>query len=235
MTEAIRFTLDGHELSATAGQTILDAAAQSGHYIPNLCACDGLVPHGSCRVCTVMVNGRPQAACTQPVAPGMVVESETPELWDLRRALVEMLFVEGNHICPCCEQSGKCELQAMAYRLGILVPRFPFLFPLRPVDASHPDVYVDNNRCILCARCIRASRDVDGKQVFDFAGRGIHERLVVDSATGLGGTRAEATDRAFAVCPVGALLKKRTGFTVPIGQRLYDHQPIGSEIEQPAK
>jgi [NiFe] hydrogenase diaphorase moiety small subunit len=235
MTETIRFTLDGRELSAKAGQTILQAAAENGHYIPHLCAHRELVPWGACRVCTVMVNGRPQAACTQPVAPGMVVDSETPELLDLRRALVEMLFVEGNHVCPCCEQSGNCELQAMAYRLGILVPRFPFLFPLRPVDASHPDVYVDRNRCILCARCVRASRDLDGKQVFDFAERGIKKRLVVDSGAGLGGTKAAVADRAFDLCPVGSLLRKRTGFTVPVGQRPYDQQPIGSAVEQPAK
>jgi [NiFe] hydrogenase diaphorase moiety small subunit len=235
MTGTVQFTLDGRELDATPGQTILEAAGAHGQYIPHLCAHRELLPYGACRVCTVLVNGRPQAACTQPVAPGMVVESETPELLNLRRALVEMLFVEGNHVCPCCEQSGKCELQAMAYRLGVLVPRYPFLFPLRQVDASHPDVFVDRNRCILCARCVRASRDLDGRQVFDFAGRGIKKRLVVDSGTGLGGTRDEVADRAFDVCPVGSLLRKRTGFTVPVGQRPFDHQPIGSAIEQPAK
>jgi [NiFe] hydrogenase diaphorase moiety small subunit len=235
MTETIQFTLDGRELSAQPGMTILAAAALNGHYIPHLCAHKELEPFGSCRVCTVTVNGRPQAACVQPVANGMVVDSETPELLDLRRAIVEMLFVEGNHICPCCEQSGKCELQAMAYRLGILAPRYPFLFPIRPVDASHPDVYVDRNRCILCARCVRASRDLDGKQVFDFAGRGTKKHLIVDSAVGLGGTRADVSDRAFDLCPVGSLLRKRTGFSVPVGQRPFDHQPIGSAIEQPAK
>jgi [NiFe] hydrogenase diaphorase moiety small subunit len=232
MTEPIPFTLDDRELTAEPGQTILEAAALHGVYIPHLCAQRELVPHGSCRVCTVKVNGRHQPACVQPVAPGMVVESDTPELLDIRRAMLEMLYVEGNHICPSCERSGSCELQALHYRLGILAPRFPFMFPLRPVDATHPDIYLDRNRCILCARCVRASRDLDHKLAFGFAQRGPKKHLVVDAAAGLGATSAAATDQAIAVCPVGSLLRKRVGFAVPVGQRLYDRGPIGSEIEQ---
>jgi [NiFe] hydrogenase diaphorase moiety small subunit len=230
MAEPIQITIDGREVTAQPGQTILTAAALAGIYIPHLCAHRELVPHGSCRVCTVKVNGRPQAACALPASPGMVVENETAELLDLRKALVEMLFVEGNHICPACEKSGNCELQAVAYQLGILAPRYPFLFPKdRALDATHPDVFVDRNRCILCARCVRSSRDLDGKQVFDFAGRGSHKHVVVDAAAGLGGTRAAVADRAFDLCPVGALLRKRVGFTTPVGQRTYDTKSIGSQ------
>jgi [NiFe] hydrogenase diaphorase moiety small subunit len=232
MTQRVALSIDGREISAEPGQTILQAATASGIYIPQLCAHRELVPLGACRVCVVRVNGRTEAACVQPVAPGMMVESDTPELLDLRRAVVEMLFVERNHICPSCEQSGKCELQAVAYRLGILVPRYPFLFPRLPVDATHPDIYVDHNRCILCGRCVVASRDLDRKGVFDFVGRSIHKLLAFDAATGLGATRAEVQDRAFDVCPVGALLRKRTGFRVPIGQRPYDRCPIGSDVER---
>jgi len=230
MAEPIQITIDGRAVGAEPGQTILTAAALAGIYIPHLCAHRELVPHGSCRICTVKVNGRPQAACALPVAPGMVVENETAELLDLRRALVEMLFVEGNHVCPTCEKSGNCELQAVAYQLGILVPRYPFMFPKdREIDATHPDILLERNRCILCARCVRASRDLDGKQVFDFAGRGIHKHLIVDAAAGLGGTKAAATDRPLDVCPVGTLLRKRVGFTTPVGQRLYDTKSIGSQ------
>jgi [NiFe] hydrogenase diaphorase moiety small subunit len=230
MAQPIQLTIDGHEVAAQPGQTILTAAALHGIYIPHLCGHPELTPHGSCRVCTVKVNGRPQAACALPVAPGMVVENDTPELLELRRALVEMLFVEGNHICPSCEKSGNCELQAVAYQLGILVPRFPFMFPKnREIDASHPDILVERNRCILCARCVRASRDLDGKQVFDFAGRGIGKRIVVDASAGLGATRAAATDRALDLCPVGTLLRKRVGFTTPVGRRAYDQKSIGSQ------
>jgi [NiFe] hydrogenase diaphorase moiety small subunit len=121
------------------------------------------------------------AACTQPASPGLTVENETPHVTKLRRDLVEMLFHEGNHLCPICEASGNCELQAMAYRLDMTEPtRFPYLEPCRAVDASHPDIALDTNRCISCGRCIRASQDVDGKGIFGYVGRGIHRRVAVN-------------------------------------------------------
>jgi [NiFe] hydrogenase diaphorase moiety small subunit len=227
----LNFTIDGKAVPAVPGQTILQAAALAGIYIPHLCAMKGLSPWGSCRVCTVLVNGKPQAACTMPVAEGMVVENDTADLKDLRSNLVEMLFVEGNHYCMFCEKSGNCELQAMGYRLGMLVPRHPYMFPVRPVDASHPDVMLDHNRCILCARCIRASQEQDGKHVFDFVGRGAHKHIGVNAASGAGGTNLAVTDKAAEACPVGCIVKKRVGFAVPVGQRLYDSKPIGSHIE----
>ena len=127
------------------------------------------------------VNGRPQSACTQPIAPGMIVENDTEELQALRRNLIDMLFVEGNHFCMLCEKSGNCELQALAYRLGITAPSYPFMFPKRELDASHPEIFVDRNRCILCARCVRASRELDEKEVFGFFGRGPDKRIAVNA------------------------------------------------------
>lgn len=232
MPEKITFSIDGRTIEAQAGQTILEAADEAGIYIPRLCHMKGLVPHGSCRVCTVMVNGRPQAACTQPVAPNMMVDNNTEKLLAWRRSIVDMLFVEGNHFCMFCEKSGNCELQAMAYRLGITAPPYPYLFPKRDVDASHPDILIDRDRCILCGRCVAASRDLDGKAVFEFSGRSIDKRLEVNAAARLKDTNIDISDRAVEVCPVGAILKKRIGYAVPIGERLYDKEPIGTEIER---
>ncbi|MBN2582403.1 MAG: (2Fe-2S)-binding protein [Planctomycetes bacterium] len=234
MSETITFTIDGKEVSAQPGQTIMQAADAAGIYIPRLCAFEGLVPHGSCRVCTVMVNGRPQAACTQPVADGIVVENDTDKIRTIRRDIIEMLFVEGNHYCMFCEKSGNCELQALAYRFGIAAPKYPYLFPKREVDATHPDVFIDRNRCVLCGRCVRASRDLDGKCVFEFVGRGPEKRVAVNAQANLADTDLKTTDKAVEVCPVGAILKKRVGYAVPVGQRRYDHKPIGSDIEQAA-
>ena len=231
MNEPIRFSIDGVEIEAHRGQTIIEAADEAGVYIPRLCYLKGLVSHGSCRVCTVMVNGRPQAACTQPVTAGMVVENDTEALKEARKNIVEMLFVEGNHFCMFCEKSGNCELQAMAYRFGIAAPRFPFMFPERTLDATHPEVFVDRNRCILCGRCVRASRDVDGKNVFQFVGRGPEKKVAVNAEANLGDTDLSGADRAVEVCPVGAILKKKVGFSVPVGERLYDTRPIGTDIE----
>ena len=234
MSDAIHLTIDGKQIQGQPGQTILQAAQDSGIYIPRLCHQDDLVPHGSCRVCTVMVNGRPQAACCQPIAEGMVVENETEQLLEIRRSIIDMLFVEGNHFCMFCEKSGNCELQALAYRFGITHPRYPYLFPSRDVDMSHPDLWVDRNRCILCGRCVRASRDLDGKHVFEFVGRGPDKRVAVNAEARLADTDADVTDKAIEICPVGALMRKRVGYAVPVGERKYDHLPIGSDIEQAA-
>ncbi|MBN2530569.1 MAG: (2Fe-2S)-binding protein [Deltaproteobacteria bacterium] len=231
MSDKIKFTIDDVEIEAEAGQTILQAADAAGVYIPRLCANKNLTPHGSCRVCTVKVNGRSQAACTQPVAPGINVESESEEIKAYRKSLVEMLFVEGNHYCMFCEKSGNCELQAVAYRLGIDAPKHEYLFPSRDVDASHPEIFIDRNRCILCGRCVRASKELDGKNVFQFVGRGIHKKVAVNSDAKLSDTELAGVDMAVSSCPVGAILRKRVGFAIPVGQRLYDAKPIGSDIE----
>ena len=230
MSDIMKFRIDGVEIEGRADQTIMEAADEAGIYIPRLCAMKGLTPHGSCRVCTVMVNGRPQAACTQPIANSIAVENDTPELKALRSDIVEMLFVEGNHFCMFCEKSGNCELQGMAYRLGVAAPKYPYMFQKHDVDASHPDVLIDRNRCILCGRCVRSSKELDGKNVFQFVGRGGHTRVAVN-ATELSGTDMAVSDKAAQSCPVGAIIVKRVGFAVPVGQRLYDHKPIGSEIE----
>ncbi|MGA7674246.1 MAG: 2Fe-2S iron-sulfur cluster-binding protein [Rhizomicrobium sp.] len=228
----IKFSIDGKTITGQAGQTVLKAANAAGIYIPHLCAYKNLIPHGSCRVCSVRVNGRIQAACVQTISDGMVVENETAEIHEFRKAILDMLFVEGNHYCMFCEKSGQCELQALAYRFGITVPQFPYLNPERTTDLSHPDVYLDHNRCILCGRCVRASQELDNKNVFQFVGRGYHKRLQVNGAA-LAATSLTVTDKVIASCPVGALMKKRVGYAVPVGQRLFDHKPIG--IERPKK
>ena len=233
MSKTVTFILDGEVVECSEDLTIMEAAEAAGKYIPRLCYHKDLEPHGSCRVCTVLVNGRSQAACTQPVAEGINVDSNSEKVKNLRKNIIEMLFVEGNHYCMFCEKSGDCELQALAYRFGITAPRFPYLFPKRDVDASHPDIYLDRNRCVLCGRCVRASRELDGKNVFQFVGRGPDKRVAVNAQARLGDTDAERADKAFDVCPVGAILRKRVGFSVPVGQRKYDHEPIGSDIEKP--
>jgi [NiFe] hydrogenase diaphorase moiety small subunit len=231
MSETISLIIDGVEVEATPGQTILEAAEAAGIYVPRLCYHRELHPYGACRVCTVLVNGRPQAACTQPVAPDMVVDNSSEKVMGYRKAIIEMLFVEGNHFCMFCEKSGNCELQALAYRFGIMAPRYPYQFPKREVDASHPDIFIDHHRCILCARCIRASRDLDGKHVFQFIGRSSTKKIGYDAEADLTDTDVAATDKALEICPVGALMRKRVGYAVPIGERQYDTEPIGSEVE----
>lgn len=226
------FTLDGKTIPFNEGQTIIQAATKAGVFIPHLCYHPDFKPHGSCKLCTVKVNGRQTASCTMRAAPGMVVESDTEELNAERRALTQMLFVEGNHFCPSCEKSGNCMLQATAYHLGMMSPHFDHFFPNRPVDASHPELLLDFNRCILCSLCVRASRDVDGKNVFALSGRGIKTHLIVNARSGkLADTNIALSDKATQVCPVGVILHKRKGFAVPIGNRIYDQKPIAETVE----
>ncbi|MBV8094916.1 MAG: (2Fe-2S)-binding protein [Acetobacteraceae bacterium] len=226
----ISLTVDGTQIQALEGQSVIQACDAAGVYVPRLCYHPDLPPAGHCRVCSCRINGRINSACVTPVSQGMVVENDTPALNSDRRVIIEMLFVEGYHLCPTCEKSGDCELQALGYRLGMAAPTLPYLWPQRELDATHPEIVLDRNRCILCSRCIRASRYEDGKSVFGFEGRGIHMRLTVDGSA-LGDTAMAAADKAAHVCPVGCILIKRTGFRTPSGHHRFDKAPIGSDIE----
>jgi [NiFe] hydrogenase diaphorase moiety small subunit len=167
--------------------------------------------------------------------PGQQVASNTELLNGQRKTLLQMLFVEGNHFCPSCEKSGNCLLQATAYQMQMEGPHFEEFYPDRPVDASHPDILLDFNRCILCELCVRASQQVDGKDVFAIAGHGIHTHLVLNSASGqLVDTDMALSDRAASICPVGVILPKRRGFVVPIGERRYDTDSAATPGKQEA-
>jgi [NiFe] hydrogenase diaphorase moiety small subunit len=221
------FFLDEREVPFTEGQTILQAALSGGHYIPHLCWRPELEPHSSCRLCTVTISGRPFASCTQPALKGQKVECDTPELASMRLAVTQLLFVEGNHYCPACAKSGRCKLQAMAYLLGMQDSHFPHQFPIRARDLTHPEVALDRDRCIRCEICVRASRGLDGKNIFAMEGRGIRAGLAVNSPSGrLGDSPISPNDAAVRWCPTGALIAKNLGFEVPIGARLYDREPL---------
>jgi [NiFe] hydrogenase diaphorase moiety small subunit len=229
------FQLDGAAVPFEPGQTVMQAALAAGHYIPHLCYHPEFKPHGSCKLCTVRIGERTAASCTLPAAAGLQIDSDTEELNALRRTLVQMLFAEGNHFCPSCEKSGNCVLQALGYDLEVHAAGFRHQFPDRPVDASHPDILLDFNRCVLCELCVRASSEVDGKHVFALAGRGAGKHLIVNSASGLlVDTNIALTDKAMQVCPVGVILKKRVGFSTHIGQRRYDQRPISAQALQDA-
>jgi len=229
------FMLDGTAVPFTPGDTVMQAALAAGHYIPHLCYHREFRPHGSCKVCTVRANGQTVASCTLPAHAGLEVECAAPDLEENRRTLVQMLFVEGNHFCPSCEKSGNCLLQAVAYDLGVVSTDLDHFFPNRPIDASHPELLLDLNRCILCELCVRASVEVDGKGVFALSGRGMSKHLIVNAESGrLADTDIAVTDKAVDVCPVGVILKKRVGFAVPIGRRRFDVEPVSAQAKRDA-
>ncbi len=161
---------------------------------------------------------------------GMNISNNSPRLQKLRLQLIEMLFSEGNHYCPSCEVSGNCQLQALAYELGMTHSEFPLQYPLRQRDGSHQDIFIDRDRCINCELCVRASRELDAKNVFSLGGRGQDTELRINSVDGqLQSSNLIASDLSTSVCPVGAIIHKHNNYTEVPGERLYDHDTI-SEI-----
>ncbi len=228
--EKIKFQIDNKECEALYGQMLVDAARDNGIYIPTLCNMQGTNPCGSCRVCTVKINGRYATACTTPVACGMEIESETDEIQEIRNALIELLFNEGNHFCPTCEMSGNCDLQALGYRFDIMAPRFSYQWPKRAVNTDCPYLIIDYNRCIRCKRCIRSIKDEQGKSYFAFLNRGDKIEVSIDTMMAKNMSK-ELAELAAKNCPVGSILLKGTAYKTPIGERKYDKNRIGSCVE----
>lgn len=220
-------TIDGKQIPFEDGQTIIEAATAANIYIPHLCHNPDYEPHGSCKLCTVKINGRSCTACTFPAIDGQEIENSSKQLAEDRKRMTQMLFVEGNHFCPSCEKTGNCQLQGVAYHLNMLDNHYPHFFADREVDASHADILIDHNRCIFCSLCVRASQESDGKNVFAISGRGINKRLIINSSSGkLKDSDINVNDCAAHICPTGAILIKRSGYKTPIGQRTYDQQQI---------
>lgn len=231
MRKPVKLSIDGIEITALEGERLIEVARQNGIYIPTLCYFNGMEKClGTCRVCTIQWGRHYVAACTLAVQAGMRLTVQTEALEDLRKSLVELLFVEGNHFCPSCEKSGDCQLQALGYRLEMTVPRFHYRFNNRPIDFQLDKLLFEHNRCVLCKRCTHAFRDQEGQRVFSFNGKGsyLQVEINVERANRL---NEQLIDQLVALCPVGAIIKKGTGFNRPYGTRKYDLHPIGSDAE----
>jgi len=230
MSNTIKFKIDGKEIVTEMGKTVIEAARENGVYIPTLCNFAGVPPKGGCRMCTIKINNRFMTSCTTPAAAGMEIENDTPEINNLRKSIIELLFVSGNHFCPSCEKSGNCELQALAYRYQMMVPKFPYSFPMKEVDASSPKIIKDQNRCVLCQRCMKTVKTEDGERYFAFSKRGAELEVIMDPELAEKMTD-EIAQLAMDNCPVGSIIKKEVGFVEPIGTRKYDKEPIGTDID----
>lgn len=227
----VTFTIDGKAYKAPEGQNLVDAAKGNGVFIPSLCYFKHIDPPlGTCRACTCRVNGRSAPACMQRVEAGMAVEVNSPELIDMRKALVEMMFAEGNHFCPSCEKSGDCDLQHMGYELGLTHMRFPHLFKDRHTDFSPKRMVLENNRCIKCRRCVEEVFTDQGKRVFMYQNRGIDTLVGIDyeQEARLSEEQAEAAMR---LCPTGAILVRGKRLAKPFGERSYDHESEQEDYE----
>lgn len=230
---SIRIHIDGTPVSTEENRVLIDVAAEAGVYIPKLCYLEGKPCLGTCRVCSVKVDGAVVAACTVRVRDGMTVEVDEPETKDMRKALVELLFTEGNHNCPSCEKSGRCTLQAVGYEVDMMVSRFPYRFPVRERDHASERIWLERDRCIFCQRCVEFVRDDAGQKIFSISHRGRESRIEVD-AERADAMPIEQVRYAVEICPVGAILEKGVGYDVPIGRRKYEVKSVRDRALDPA-
>lgn len=222
----VQIKIDGKNINAHKGETLVDVALENGVYIPTLCYMQGQPCLGTCRVCSVKVGGVVAAACTVPVAHGMEVEVNEPEVTDMRKALVESLFAEGTHNCPSCEKSGRCDLQAVGYEVDMMVSRFEYRFTPRQKDYGSEKILLERDRCIFCQRCVEFVRDEEtGKKIFSISGRGANSRIEINAELANKMTD-EQVARAVDLCPVGTIIEKKVGFNDPIGKRKFDIKSV---------
>lgn len=201
-------TINGVPVSADEEESILQAATDAGIEIPTLCHLEGLGEVAACRVCLVEIAGSPKLfpACSTKVAEGMEVQTNTERLQKYRKMIVELLFAERNHVCAVCVSNGHCELQDLASDLDVTHVRFPYKFPNVSVDASHPWFVLDQNRCVLCVRCVRVCDEVEGAHVWDVMGRGVGSRVITDLNQPWGESEyCTSCGKCVNVCPTGAL------------------------------
>lgn len=202
--DLVRLTIDGREITAPAGTLLIEAASRAGIEIPSFCYYPGLRLQGACRMCLVEVERMTKliTACTQPVAEGMVVRTDTPVVKDARRAMLEFVLTNHPMDCPVCEKGGECELQDATLAYGAGEGRFVEIKQHRDEQQWSPVVYYDRPRCILCYRCVRICDEGMGVTALAVSERACPTAVIPNAIDHL---QCDQCGMCIDICPVGAL------------------------------
>lgn len=203
-----KIRINGLEMEAAPGETILQVAERAGIYIPTLCHHPDLSTFGACRVCMVEADGWMVTACRAPVRDGMVVRTETPEVRQARLVNVELVLANHNQDCQSCSRNNSCQLQEVSAFVGVTPERMGKLRRNQldtPDDTSNPFFHRDFSRCILCGICIRACEEINGVSCLDFAFRGYDTSVSVAGDKPILDSRCESCGECVDRCPTGAL------------------------------
>jgi NADH-quinone oxidoreductase subunit G len=207
----ITLTIDGKKVSVNQGATILDAALKLGIDIPTLCYDQRLEAYGGCRICVVEVEGARNlmAACSTPAAEGMVVHTESEKVVKARRDILDLLLANHPLDCLTCEKSGDCKLQNYCYRYNVKESSFKGEVKSYSIDESNEFYISDQDKCILCGKCVRVCNELQCTGAIGFANRGFKTHIATPFERGLQNSTCVSCGNCVAVCPVGALTPKK--------------------------
>ena len=203
----ITVTINGKEIKLEKPVTVLEAARSAGIKIPTLCWHEQLEKYGGCRLCLVEIEKIPrlQTACTFMVADGMIVRTETEQIADVRRGILEFLLINHPLDCPVCDKAGECELQDLVEKYGSTKGRYKEKKRKVPESLEDPIIVRNMERCIMCTRCVRMCEGVQGASAIDVIGRGGHSHIEPFSG---GRYDCEYCGNCISVCPVGAIMSR---------------------------
>ncbi|HJX12461.1 MAG TPA: 2Fe-2S iron-sulfur cluster-binding protein [Dehalococcoidales bacterium] len=204
----ISLTLNGTPVSAPQGMTILEVARENGIDIPTMCYLKDLAPVGACRLCVVEVEGSRTlvGSCHTPVTPGMVIQTHSPKVLEVRRVLIELMMASHPDTCIVCEAANCCELRLRATDLEVGMPRFRTRMHYFPVEDENPSIIRDMSKCILCRRCVAACDNIEGKKMFSLAYRGFETKVIYDLDKPIGSNETcRDCKTCITLCPTGAL------------------------------
>ncbi len=208
--EMINITIDGITTQVPKGSTVLQAAKSLNIDIPTLCYLKDINEVGSCRMCVVEVQGARslQASCVLPAAEGMVVKTNSPTVRNSRKMILELMLARHERECLTCARNLNCELQKLSEELGVEKVRFEGEKINYAVDSTSPAIVRDQNKCILCGRCIKICKNVQETGAIDFARRGVRTTVTTSFDKGLNEVRCINCGQCIKFCPVGALKEK---------------------------